>query len=229
MMTVMQRLGLMEDHLQRMPEGHLLHPLAAQAFLNMQAAAKHDGISLAIASAFRSFDRQRMIWNRKWRGERVINDIDGQPLKTDKLNDEEKLHAILHWSALPGASRHHWGTDIDIWDPSGFTEDSPLQLIPAEYEDINAPCYQLWSWLKAHAHDYGFFFPYRVYQGGVAREPWHLSYQPLAQQLQDLLTVGELAEAIERADIEGKTIILTHLETIKRRYFDTICESSQGG
>ena len=40
-----------------------------------------------------------MIGNRKWRGERVINDIDGQPLKTDKLNDEEKLHAILHWSA----------------------------------------------------------------------------------------------------------------------------------
>ncbi len=228
MMRAEQRLGLVEDHLVATPEGDLLHPAAAQAFAEMQDAASAAGVNLAIASGFRSFERQRIIWNRKWCGERAINDKQGRPLDPADLSDEQKLHAILHWSALPGASRHHWGTDIDIWDPSGFGNNQQLQLIPEEYERPGAPCYTLWCWLKAHAEEYGFFFPYEVYQGGVAREPWHLSYRPIAHSIQHALTLEELTQAIKTADVEGKVTILEHLGAIKQRYFDTICGENIG-
>jgi hypothetical protein len=45
-------------------------------------------------------------------------DAHNQPLDALQLGETERLHAILHWSALPGTSRHHWGTDLDIYDPT---------------------------------------------------------------------------------------------------------------
>ena len=228
MITSAQRLGKAQDHLLTLIDGHMLHPLAARAFEEMKKAASRDGITLAIASGFRSFDRQLLIWNRKWSGERSVNDEQGHPLDTTQLSDEEKLHAILHWSALPGASRHHWGTDIDVWDPSRFSSNQTLQLVPEEYEHINAPCYPLLCWLQQHAHEFGFFFPYRVYQGGVSHEPWHLSYQPVADHIQQSLTLDELKNALSNTDIAGKETVLAHLHVIKERYFDNICRSNTG-
>ena len=49
--------------------------------------------------------------------ERPLLDANNQPLDALQLGETERLHAILHWSALPGTSRHHWGTDLDIYDP----------------------------------------------------------------------------------------------------------------
>jgi len=43
------------------------------------------------------------------------------------------VRAILHWSALPGASRHHWGTEIDVIDRAALADGRKAQLIPAEY------------------------------------------------------------------------------------------------
>ena len=36
--------------------------------------------------------------------------------KMAQLSPAERIEAILRWSALPGASRHHWGTDLDLID-----------------------------------------------------------------------------------------------------------------
>ena len=58
MITSAQRLGKAQDHLLTLIDGHMLHPLAARAFEEMKEAASRDGITLAIASGFRSFDRQ---------------------------------------------------------------------------------------------------------------------------------------------------------------------------
>ncbi len=46
------------------------------------------------------------------------------------LSDLEKCKAMLRWSAVPGASRHHWGTEIDIFDPDLLPENTPLLLEP---------------------------------------------------------------------------------------------------
>ncbi len=54
---------------------------------------------MEIASGFRDFNRQKAIWNGKFAGELKILDSDSQPLDKTLLNDEEKLTAILRWSA----------------------------------------------------------------------------------------------------------------------------------
>ncbi len=94
----------------------LLHKHAVTPFLNLRRAAKDDGIDLVPLSGFRDFDRQLQIWNGKFSGERTMYDAAGVKLDGGALSPLERVHAILLWSALPGASRHHWGTDIDVID-----------------------------------------------------------------------------------------------------------------
>ncbi|HAS21949.1 MAG TPA: D-alanyl-D-alanine carboxypeptidase, partial [Idiomarina loihiensis] len=103
--------GACETHLTAV-DGHKLHPDAAEAYLAMQKAAAAEGIEFAIASGFRSLDRQLSIWNRKWRGKLPLRSKEGELLDASNLSDVEKMHAILHWSSLPGSSRHHWGSDF---------------------------------------------------------------------------------------------------------------------
>ena len=78
---------------------------AGEAFVNMQKEALKEGIKIKIVSGFRSFNRQKQIWNRKFR----INKMNG-------LSPQQNLLKIIEYSTLPGTSRHHWGTDIDIID-----------------------------------------------------------------------------------------------------------------
>lgn len=209
----------------------LLHPDVVADFENMQQAAAKQGIVIAIASAFRSFARQQGIWNRKFNGELPLYNDHGEALAADNLTVGEKVDAILTWSALPGGSRHHWGTDMDLFDPRPFqaTEANPnpakLQLVAGEYTE-GGPCYALALWLQRHAHEYGFFLPYARYQGGVAAEPWHLSHRTTAEAIRTQLSSQILAQAIGAADIQGKQCVLARLDEIKSRYIDNICTDS---
>ena len=85
-----------------------LSPLAIEAgkaFNKMQIHAKKEGIILEIVSGYRSYDRQKSIWNRKYKS----NEASG-------LSPKKNIHKIIEYSTLPGTSRHHWGTDVDIID-----------------------------------------------------------------------------------------------------------------
>lgn len=226
MLTPRQLFGLTNSHtvlIAGEADTVRLVPRAAEAYLYMQDAAAQAGISMRIASAFRSFERQQLIWNRKFQGESPLYNSHGELLDQQQLAVGEKVAAILTWSALPGASRHHWGTDFDVYDPTAFADGQrQLQLIPAEYEP-DGPCYELHQWLLQHAHEFGFFFPYARYQGGVAAEPWHLSYAPLATTYQTALTVETLENLLSSQDIAGLAYILEQLPEIKQRYIDCIC------
>ncbi|WP_258240492.1 M15 family metallopeptidase [Pseudidiomarina homiensis] len=193
------------------------------AFKAMQAAAHEAGLALDIASGFRDFSRQQAIWNRKFSGNAPLYDSHGALLDSSQLSIGEKVEAIMTWSALPGASRHHWGTDLDVFDPRPFAHgDLDLQLLPEEYEE-GGPCHELALWLYQHAADFGFFFPYRQYRGGVAAEPWHLSHYTHAQQAQQQLTTDVLVAALELHEIAGKEYVLSCLADLKERYIDNIC------
>jgi len=227
MLTPAAMTGQSESHLVSY-ENVLLHPAALKDYLRMQEAAAQQGVVMTIASAFRSFDRQLQIWNRKFNGELPLYNDHGEALVAAELSVGEKIDAILTWSALPGGSRHHWGTDMDLYDPRPFDSahnDEPpakLQLIASEYVE-GGPCYDLAVWLQRHAHEYGFFFPYARYQGGVAAEPWHLSHRETAEAIRGALTQDILEEAIRAADLQGKQCVLARLEEIKVRYIDNIC------
>ena len=134
-MTNSQLYGLSEDHLIAIDSVHKLQPEAAAAFSCMQQAAKEDGVQIEIASSFRGFDRQLAIWNRKFNSETL-----------SCLEPQARIESIMRWSALPGTSRHHWGTDCDLYDPTQL-QGATLQLEPWEYE-VGGPCAEVFDWLQ---------------------------------------------------------------------------------
>ncbi|HEY7758377.1 MAG TPA: M15 family metallopeptidase [Burkholderiales bacterium] len=197
--------------------GAALHRLAVEPFHDLCAAAVRDGIELAILSAYRDFDAQRAIWNRKFRGDRPLYDRHGQPRDRQAMTEDELLEAILSWSALPGASRHHWGSDIDVFDCAAMPPGYRVQLLPEEYAPGGVFA-RLAHWLDANLERFGFFRPYDVDRGGVHPEPWHISYAPVALRAADALTVDLVADTLRDADVLGKSRVLQRLPEIHRRF-----------
>lgn len=211
--------GQTERHLREGPGAVFLHGDVIDAFAQLQEQAASHGFDLQVASGFRSFARQLAIWNAKACGYRPVLDHCGQALNTSELAPKDLVFAILRWSALPGASRHHWGTDMDVWDAAAVAADYALHLTPQEYQD-DGPFGPLHQWLNARM-EHGaseFYRPYGQDRGGVAPEPWHLSYRPLAQAFATALTVDLLRDTLERADIALKATILEHLDEIYERF-----------
>ena len=73
-----------------------------KAFQGLQQSAIKNGFNLQPASSFRDFERQQLIWNGKFNGERKVHDDAGNPLDLASFDDWQKAQAILRWSALPG-------------------------------------------------------------------------------------------------------------------------------
>ncbi|MDG2048134.1 MAG: M15 family metallopeptidase [Halioglobus sp.] len=177
-----QLTGLDETHLVTLAGGHRLQSEVALAFTALQSDARRAGFDLTIASSFRPFDRQLAIWNGKADGSRPIYDDQGRLVSIEPLSRTDQLHAILRFSAIPGTSRHHWGTDLDVYDAAAVPSDYPLQLSPVE-AGPGGVFDRLHCWLDARlaaGESHGFFRPYGKDRGGVAPERWHLSYAPLS-------------------------------------------------
>jgi LAS superfamily LD-carboxypeptidase LdcB len=184
----------------------------------LQSSAARSGFDLQVASGFRSFDRQLMIWNAKARGQRTVHDDHGRPVDLQRLTPLARAEAILRFSALPGASRHHWGTDLDVFDAAALPADYRLQLTPEEVADdgMMGPFHR---WLDEElARGGGFFRPYAEDTGGVAVERWHLSYAPLAAACEAALTPVLLADAIRDCDLELADVVLAELPALFDRY-----------
>ena len=152
----------------------------------------------------------------------MLDDAD-RPLSRELYSDEQWLHRILRFSALPGTSRHHWGTDLDVFDPTLLPEDQKLALTPSEYGD-SGYFSALTQWLNqaiASGQSRGFERPYDADRGGVSIEPWHLSYLPRATQLrghQSPETLRELWDQSPHLRPEGFELLSRCLEEIFVRY-----------
>ncbi len=194
-----------------------LHHAVAEPLLRLRSAAAAAGFDLVPLSSFRDFDRQLVIWNAKLRGERELRGADGELLDARVLDDEARVRAVLHWSALPGASRHHWGTDIDVIDASVLPAGYRPRLVPGEYQ-AGGMFAGLNAWLTRHAAQYGFFRPYATWRGGVQPEPWHLSHAPVAGVAHAAFSVEVLRDALVGVDMEAHAVVEPMLEAIVERY-----------
>ncbi len=130
---------------------------AYASFLKMYQAAYKDGFKLVIVSATRNFDYQKNIWERKWKQKAKIAD------------KAKRTIEILKYSAMPGTSRHHWGTEVDlnVLENSFYTKGEGKKIF---------------DWMMKNAHKYGFYRPYtagRPY--GYNEEKWHWSYTPVSK------------------------------------------------
>jgi LAS superfamily LD-carboxypeptidase LdcB len=193
------------------------------AFIAMKAAAAKEGLSLSAYSSFRDFKSQLEIWNAKFSGQRPLFDRNGEPLVYNTLSEERRIQVILFWSALPGASRHHWGTEIDVIDSAAIPDSYQVQLLPAEFE-TGGVFYNLHRWLDQNMERFGFFKPYREFRGGVSEEPWHLSYAPLSGKLLDQLSLDMINEAVAESELLGKKYVMEILPDIYATYVLNICD-----
>ena len=128
-------------------------------FEKMHAAAKAEGIDLKIISAARNFNYQKGIWERKWNRSKYMG-----------WDAFKKAKDILNYSSMPGSSRHHWGTDIDL---NSLNND-----FFASGEGL-----KIYEWLCIHGPTFGFHQVYTSKDSGRTgynEEKWHWSYLPLA-------------------------------------------------
>lgn len=162
--------AISEEHADR--TGMYMRKEAYDSFLNMKAAAAAEGIELQIRSATRNFDYQKGIWERKWTGETKLSS--GEDASKSFVEPKTRATEILKYSSMPGTSRHHWGTDIDLnnFNNSWFETGEGLKLF---------------VWLEKHAHEYGYCRPYTTKDAdrpdGYNEEKWHWSYTPISNHL----------------------------------------------
>ncbi|NAS29525.1 D-alanyl-D-alanine carboxypeptidase family protein [Flavobacteriaceae bacterium R38] len=152
-------------------EGIGLRKEAYEAFLKMKAAAKKEGINIKVVSGYRNFDRQKAIYESKYR--RFTN---------SGLSPEKSIRKIIEYSTIPGTSRHHWGTDIDVIDDNGkYSGD----VLIADKFHGNGPFCKFKEWMDLHANSFGFYLVYtdNANRKGFEYEPWHYSYRALSKQM----------------------------------------------
>jgi LAS superfamily LD-carboxypeptidase LdcB len=204
--------------------GAPVHRDVVGPFLELQHDARRAGFDLRILSGFRGFERQLAIWNRKATGHLAVLDDDAVPLDIATLSERDLVFAILRWSALPGTSRHHWGTDLDIYDLAAKPDGYEIQLVPEEV-DAGGMFAPLHAWLDgriASGDARGFFRPYDRDRGGVAPERWHLSHAPTAASCERQLTKALLREVVAHADMRLKHVVLQSLDEIYERFVTNI-------
>lgn len=218
MLNELELTGRARTHVvQRNDLGAALQRDTLEPFFAMKEAAARDGLVIEIVSAFRDFSAQQNIWDRKFRGERALYDEHGNLREHAKLSEAELVDAIVCWSAVPGGSRHHWGTEIDVIDRAALPQDYRVRLLPEE----TAPggvFHRLHQWLDGNMASFGFYRPYRAYRGGVYPEPWHLSYAPVSAVALDLFTPEVFEEAVRTSSMLGKEQVLSRIAGIYRQY-----------
>jgi LAS superfamily LD-carboxypeptidase LdcB len=219
-LTPEQLTGRDASHLVQVVDAVYLQAECAAAFAELRGQALKEGFDLRIASGFRSFERQLAIWNAKATGERPVYTDAGEVLANSAVSATELVHYILRYSALPGASRHHWGTDMDVYDAAAVAADYQLQLSPAEVADggVFGPLHRWLDTRIAQDKAGGFYRPYAMDRGGVAPERWHLSYAPLARGCEASLDVAILRQVLQDQPLQLKKWVLSDLPVIYTRY-----------
>lgn len=179
-----------------------LLPEVFDAFEEMRLAAEKDGLRLWCTSGYRSFNAQKHIWNDKYKKIKLENPT---------YSKQDVINYVVEYSSIPGSSRHHWGTDLDIVDAFGYHNENPLSQ--KNFEQGGDYQY-LAHWLKEYAAKFGF---YKVYtqeseRSGFKFEPWHYSYKKLSvdflhQYLEiNILKINELNTCFG-SDIFDETFI----------------------
>lgn len=157
--------------------GLYLRTEVLEAFLDLEKNARDEGVNLKVISATRSFNDQKRIWNKKW-----------QRTKYMGWREIEKAKDILKYSSMPGTSRHHWGTDID------------LNSLENDYFESGEGL-KVYDFLERCGSEIGFSQVYTDKingRTGYEEEKWHWSYMPVSS-----LILEEYNKFISNDDISG--------------------------
>ncbi|MBL8020583.1 MAG: M15 family metallopeptidase [Leptospirales bacterium] len=129
---------------------------------------EHPKVEFWVQSSSRNWFDQKAIWESKWNGTTLV---EGKALNKSIPDPLSRARKILEFSSMPGTSRHHWGTDLDI-----------NILTNVYYQSGNGAV--LYQWLQKNAANYGYCQVYTAgRKKGYLEERWHWSYLPVSKIL----------------------------------------------
>jgi|SRR5690606_29687696 len=152
-------------------DGFNLRKEAQIQFDLMRKSAKEKGFTIYSVSSYRSYAHQNSIWERKYKSYR-----------NQGLSHQKTIEKIIEYSTIPGTSRHHWGTDLDIIDTTKGIPNNPLS---ETHFNEGGRMHKFKLWLDENSEKFGFYLVYtnEKERKGFAYEPWHFSYKPLALKM----------------------------------------------
>ena len=166
-LTTSQLLGLKTPHgmISDPESGQFALKQVMESYWKLKGQASQDGWHLILVSAHRTFYSQRRIWN----------DYDKPLRKMSSLSEKARVRSIMSVVSVPGLSRHHWGTDLDISEES--LRGQLLKINP----DTPKKVLDFYRWMEENAPRFGFCKVYLGKRGAVVDEPWHWSYFPFSR------------------------------------------------
>lgn len=197
-----------------------VHQELISPFQTLKSSLNNYGINLSLVSGFRSFEHQLKIWNAKASGKRTLYDKNENELNYKELSPLEIMHAILRWSALPGASRHHWGCEIDVYDHAIKSK----QKVNLTLKECDNEFSNLYTHLDNLLLENGFYRPYDIDRNGVSPEPWHLSFKSLSEAYLKQYTIDVIKKSVSES--EGMLLQKEVLENIEELYHTYIINVS---
>jgi len=182
-----------------------------EAFQKMKTAALKDGIDLKIVSGYRSYHRQKTIYENKFK-----------QYTLQGLSPQQSIYKIIEYSTLPGTSRHHWGTDLDLIDAHQKLPHGDI-LNPKHFER-NGVYKKMKQWLNLHSTSFGFYEVYTAEKNrkGFQYEPWHFSYKPIAVPMLDAYLKLPLEKAIDKDNLMGNEALTR--EFLEKYYCENILD-----
>ncbi len=144
----------------------------------MFADAAEDGVKFKLVDAYRSFERQNELYQKK---------VDSYLAKGYNREDAETQAATI--TARPNTSEHQTGLALDIVTPSYTKRDKGFANTDA------------FKWLNANAQDYGFTLRYKKGKQdltGVIYEPWHWRFVGM-EAAREMKQSGECLEEYFKA------------------------------
>lgn len=154
-------------------DGFALRKEAYDAFLKLSSKAFESDIHVQVVSSYRGFAHQNQIWERKYKRYTAMG-----------LSPTDTINTIIKYSTIPGTSRHHWATEIDLID-ANVTR--PRNILNPNHFGGSGCFSRFKTWMDANANDFGFYLVYsnKKDRKGFNYEPWHYSYRPLSKVFLD--------------------------------------------
>lgn len=132
----------------------------------MKTEAAKEGFKIQVVSSYRNYQHQNRIWKRKYK-----------EFTSEGLSPIQAIKKIIEYSTIPGTSRHHWATDLDIVDGNAR---QPRDVLLAKNFEEKGAFYKFKVWLDANASTFGFYLVYTdsKERRGFKYEPWHIHMHP---------------------------------------------------
>lgn len=181
------------------------------AYRALQREGEAVGWKIVIVSGYRSYTNQRFLWNKKFH---ILWD-------EAELDEEHCVRDVFEYTTLPGLSRHHWGTELDLGEYHiKHRAQVPVGSERPKMEDF-------YAWLDANAPRFGFCKVYKGVFGAIQEEPWHWSYRRYASRFEKQCDKLRDFSELPRKGVEGWDWIWPHFAELRQLTIDSVTDNCQ--